>query len=541
MIKVKKVPEDGNCIFWATMMAYLEPVKADKTKFQERYQNLFKKLEKWKNLFNYFNNENGDIRDFKDLMLLFRENIINYMQENINKEQEESLITLLPYFNDENRNILNAYEIEDIRNLGQYYDVVKKDGVFVNQIELVYISEFLKHNIIIFTDGNRNQKLEINENFKFKEEIEIDYVNGNHYNYFIETFEYDSGYDSKLDNGSDKPEKELDDVLNNSNPINNINSPQEISIPNDILTNKNELGEKKKKLENLQEEIETNKKTLQQLNAQVKLLQKNQSSKNNEKIQKFYDNLKIINFTNMKRAKELENIIINNNETIEKLEEEIKNKNLVIEAKEKSAKWWKKRYEEYKSNFESKSNTNADEEIFYDAENDLATAYDYKLIINYNSILKPSNHAKQPKTKNTNDTKNNPIVLQKVKKCIWNIQQNNGSDNKINKEIILENEENYVLENLIKQYKNIIIIFDKNTKNFKEAFIVDNQGNKKNISIDKIETVKFLEKIFKKVTKVLNQTLNDFNAEEVNDLVKQKTYSNSNNNKSKNSHCVTRV
>lgn len=92
-------------------------------------------------------------------MLLFRENSINnYMQENINKEHKELLISLLPDFNVKNRNILDVYGIKYIENFKQYCDVMKKDGIFAEQIELIYISEFLKHNIIIFMDENRKKK-----------------------------------------------------------------------------------------------------------------------------------------------------------------------------------------------------------------------------------------------------------------------------------------------------------------------------------------------------------------------------------------------
>lgn len=347
MFETREVPNDGNCIFWSTMFAYLEPVKKDKTKFQKRYQNLFKKLEAWENIFNYFNNENGNIKNFKDIMLLFRENSINYMQENIKQEHKECLISLLPDFNVKNKNILDVYEIKEIENFEQYCDVMKKDGVFADQIELIYISEFLKHNLVIFTDENSDQKQNINE--KFNEEIKLNYVEGKHFNYFIETLEYDSGYDSKLDNDNDNPEK----ILAEPNLTNNINSPKENSSPNNMLTNKEEIREKKE-LENLQEEIERSKKALQQLNAQarlleqenIKLLQKNQSNRNDKKFQKLYNKLEIIILQNMKKVKELENIIINHDEMIEKLEQENKNKDLVIKVKEKSARWWKSKYDE---------------------------------------------------------------------------------------------------------------------------------------------------------------------------------------------------
>ena len=169
-----------------------------------------------------------------------------------------------------------------------------------------------------------------------------------------------------------------------------------------------------------------------------------------------------------------------------------------------------------------------------DAKEDKLVIFSNDNNINSNSILKlkTSNPIKERKNKDIDEIQINPIVNRKIKDCVWNIKKNK----KINKEIILEKEENDFLKNLIKQYKsNIFLIFDKNTKNFKEAFVVDNQGNKKSIKINEVEKIKSLEKIFVKILEVLKLTTLNFDTENVNNFEKHQTCSKL-NNKGNNKH-----
>ena len=39
--KSKNVPSDGNCLYWSVVLAYLLPVKDDRTEFETRLRNLF--------------------------------------------------------------------------------------------------------------------------------------------------------------------------------------------------------------------------------------------------------------------------------------------------------------------------------------------------------------------------------------------------------------------------------------------------------------------------------------------------------------------
>ncbi|WP_395473248.1 hypothetical protein [Spiroplasma endosymbiont of Nomada rufipes] len=77
-----------------------------------------------------------------------------------------------------------------------------------------------------------------------------------------------------------------------------------------------------------------------------------------------------------------------------------------------------------------------------------------------------------------------PIIISKHKDNNWNIETlPNIKDEKIEKTILLNIEENKILNNLIEQKNNITIIFCKKTKKFEEAFFIDKYQNKIIINI----------------------------------------------------------
>ncbi|WJG71488.1 hypothetical protein [Spiroplasma ixodetis] len=325
MIKTIDVPGDGNCMFWSSMLAYLEPVKKDKNKLKERCQKIFNSVEHWKDIFDYFNKTNN-VYNIKHLVLLFRINVIEYMKKNINEEQKNILIGLLPEFNSKNEIALRLQNIKEAKTFEEYCEIMKKDGIYGDHYELFNISEFLNHNIIIFADNDRKKCIaNINENFE--EKITLNYVNNNHYQYFVEELEYDSGYDSKLESNNKESEEIKIDNFENFYSI--------------IELKKRQIITEITKLENLNKDRESSKKTLQSLNTQIRLLeqeslklitQKNNGIKSNNKIT-------IINLAREKILKLLSDIkelerrldLLNSRIQIqeEELELEIKDKKLV--------------------------------------------------------------------------------------------------------------------------------------------------------------------------------------------------------------------
>lgn len=156
------VPKDGNCLFWATMLAYLEPIKNNENEFKKRYLNIFGNKKNWKKIFNF---SDFNFEDNKDLVLLFRKNVVEYMKNN--PEEFKEFIT---------KDIYENYLIK-----------MKNDGIWGGELEIKAISHLLKTKIIVHKINENNILFSTNyrkfANNDFDSEIKIIHVDNNHYQY----------------------------------------------------------------------------------------------------------------------------------------------------------------------------------------------------------------------------------------------------------------------------------------------------------------------------------------------------------------------
>ncbi|WP_353306582.1 OTU domain-containing protein [Spiroplasma ixodetis] len=201
---LKNVPKDGNCLFWAIIFAYLEPVKKDQYQLQKRHKNLFGAdteynfiLEKvdfafWK----YIKNKN--------MLLLFRNKVIDYIQENIktnrgdNKATFESSVLGSEINNKLNHNI-NINKEEQIRKT---LKEMRKDGTWGGSIEIEAICNILNCKI------SRNEEVfEPDHPIPDFIEIKLHFAN-NHYQYYLIKQTKKSNINSSISFSIDKILKE---------------------------------------------------------------------------------------------------------------------------------------------------------------------------------------------------------------------------------------------------------------------------------------------------------------------------------------------
>lgn len=201
ILKEEKImPDDGNCLFWSAMMAYLDPFKDDEEQFKINCMKLFGNQNNWEVLFNNFskisntghkdNNfkDSNDYKTIKSSMLKFRTNVIEHMEKFATPEDVEIFLTeeFVEDFNEKNKNnsILKAENLLPLaaNDLKNYCLIMKKDGVFADQFELKFISKFLECNVIFFQDNVISSIGNIDNGFK--ENIVLNYVNKDHYNYY---------------------------------------------------------------------------------------------------------------------------------------------------------------------------------------------------------------------------------------------------------------------------------------------------------------------------------------------------------------------
>ncbi|WP_425380717.1 hypothetical protein [Spiroplasma endosymbiont of Polydrusus pterygomalis] len=176
--KVHDVPRDGNCLIWAIIVAYLEPVKTDNKKFKSRYIKLFDSDDNYEKIFNF---SNFDFKNNKNLVSLFRTHICNYIEENLEKNRGENKAifksSLLDSdINKKNKELYpnNSEETQIKKTLEQ----MRKDANWCGSIEIEAICNILNCNII-----RNNEKFEP-DNQNTNDIIKLYYKN-NHYQYYL--------------------------------------------------------------------------------------------------------------------------------------------------------------------------------------------------------------------------------------------------------------------------------------------------------------------------------------------------------------------
>lgn len=188
--KEKVMPGDGNCAFWSTMLAFLDPVKNNKNEFNKRSSILFGNQQDSTIIFENFNNLPTILKNLNDakkkytiFVNLFRTNAIEYFKQNISQDDRNMLPGLFEEFNENNKTAIAKGIIQRVESIEQYFQALATPTIFADAMELKYISEFLNCTIKIYIQEKLFVTYPYN-NSKTNDEIWLNYQNNIHYNYY---------------------------------------------------------------------------------------------------------------------------------------------------------------------------------------------------------------------------------------------------------------------------------------------------------------------------------------------------------------------
>lgn len=189
--KIIDVADVGDCLFWATMMSYLDSVKTDEKRFEMRYKKLFGISDNWKEMYQNFSA--FDTKDKKNhhFVSTFRKNVINYMK--IKKDELSTILEdngICDRINELHHNHPNNIKKIKVENVENYLELMEQDYIWGSDLELKFISDFLKVNIILKKQIIENGKIKyldvnfIDKNINTNEIIKLLFINENHYQYY---------------------------------------------------------------------------------------------------------------------------------------------------------------------------------------------------------------------------------------------------------------------------------------------------------------------------------------------------------------------
>ncbi|PWF94104.1 ankyrin repeat domain-containing protein [Spiroplasma poulsonii] len=182
------VVEDGSCLFWSVATPYLLQVRNNIEEFKKRFIKLFGNNEKvlinleyireLLLLFDLSENSNSNQFWYSDqtanclIRDIFRNRVVDYMQEHLDVRQNyRNELTL--------RNIIDSNDIEN------YLFSLRETSTWGGTSEIIAMSNFLNNNIIVHRYGSQDIYESINQNSN--DQININFVNGNHYNFSLTT------------------------------------------------------------------------------------------------------------------------------------------------------------------------------------------------------------------------------------------------------------------------------------------------------------------------------------------------------------------
>ncbi|WP_425381704.1 hypothetical protein [Spiroplasma endosymbiont of Polydrusus pterygomalis] len=313
--KIYDVPKDGNCLFWAIIVAYLESVKKEEKTFKKRYKELFGNIKNWKKIFNF---SNFDFIKNNNLVLLFRNRVVNFMKKN-NKD--------FTFFISENIN-------------DEYFEKMNKNGTWGGEPEIKAISDLLKTKIHV--NKYENNKLLLSKTYSnsessnnsYENEIKIIHINNNHYQAILmqEKFgDKNEVLNTKLTNSKKKLEHYTKSI-----PI-NINVAQKVENynQNNLINNLTSISTEYIKKINRENEIKNNK--IEYLNKilQLKIQNVKQLNINVSYLSELIERQETIITNDGKYIDDLNNKVNQNEKIVEHLLQIIEKKDLIIQQKQK--------------------------------------------------------------------------------------------------------------------------------------------------------------------------------------------------------------
>lgn len=210
------VPADGSCLFWSVATAYLLPVSNDSDEFAVRFIRLFgieniknlsdiKKLLIEYDLENHSNNQSwyNNVIAQNLITNVFRDRVVDYIQSNL--DMTTNLGSELTFRNiiQENNGIVN-----------NYLERMRQSSTWGGTPEILAISNILNSNISV---NNHASYQPVNQNST--NNINIFYVNGNHYNFTLSNqnlFEQNTNTSTNNVRGGGCLNEEDNDIENNS-------------------------------------------------------------------------------------------------------------------------------------------------------------------------------------------------------------------------------------------------------------------------------------------------------------------------------------
>ncbi|WP_339048797.1 OTU domain-containing protein [Spiroplasma endosymbiont of Colias croceus] len=169
------VPKDGNCLFWAVMVSYLEQVKINQEEFKNRYTSLFGSEIGWERIFN-FDDFNFSDKENEKLVKIFRDRICDYIETNLNTKRPNNKANFRSalldseiankFFNKEGKK-----EIKEENQIKIILEKMRKNGTWGGSIEIEAMTNLLNCKInrngeIFEPDNKISNLIEIKLNFE---------------------------------------------------------------------------------------------------------------------------------------------------------------------------------------------------------------------------------------------------------------------------------------------------------------------------------------------------------------------------------------